>query len=60
MGHSCAINGFVSNVAHMTGSGQTVSVLSNFENTNSRVALGQLSHNLLRFARWADVRRTGP
>jgi len=59
-GHSGAINGFVSNVAHMTGSGQTVSVRSNFENTNSRVALGQLSHNLLRFARWADVRRTGP
>lgn len=41
-GHSGAINGFVSNVVHMTQSNQTVSVVSNFENTDSRAALGDL------------------
>jgi D-alanyl-D-alanine carboxypeptidase len=41
-GHSGAINGFVSNVVHMTDSNQTVSLISNFENTDSRAALGDL------------------
>ncbi|MFT6563888.1 MAG: D-alanyl-D-alanine carboxypeptidase [Actinomycetes bacterium] len=41
-GHSGAIDGFVSNVVHMTDGGQTVALTSNFENTDSRAALGDL------------------
>ncbi|MFT6564705.1 MAG: hypothetical protein ACJAY5_001464 [Actinomycetes bacterium] len=41
-GHSGAIGGFVSNVVHMTDSRQTVALASNFENTDSRAALGDL------------------
>lgn len=41
-GHSGGINGFTSNAVHMTNSGQTVAVTSNFQQTETYSALGAL------------------